>query len=58
MLLRDPEESSVVEHGVRGFASDGSTRVEARGMFWMKAPLDELVCKSVRRSGREIIRKS
>jgi len=56
--MRDPEESSVVEHGGRDFAGDGLTRVEARGVFPMRAPLDELVCKSVRRSGREIIRKS
>jgi hypothetical protein len=27
--MRDPEESSVVEHGRRDFASDGLTRVGA-----------------------------
>jgi hypothetical protein len=56
--MRDPEESSVVEHSGGDLASDGLTRVEARGVFPMRDPLDGLLCKSVRRSSGEIIRKS
>jgi hypothetical protein len=34
----------------RDLASHGLTRVEARGVFPMRDPFDEILCKSVRRS--------